>query len=107
MAAYESLVTRSSVREFLEKPVPKEILEKIVYAGHRAATARNLQPWIFVVVTDKESRLNIKNMCPKNGPYIEFAPACICVFCEDTTYYLEDGSAATQNIMNAAHAYGI
>jgi len=107
MAAYELLVKNPCVREFLDKPVPKEIIEKIIYAGHRAATARNLQPWIFVAVTEAESRKNIKNLCPKNGPYIEFAPVCICVFCENTSYYLEDGSAATQNIINAAHSFGL
>lgn len=107
MGFYETLVSRSSVRSFSERQVPKSILEKILYAGHRAATANNVQPWMFVVVTDPEKRKNIKDMCPKNGPYIEFAPVCIAVFCKDVKYFLEDGSAATQNILNAAHSFGL
>jgi len=107
MSAIESLLSRRSVRKFTTRPVPKEFIEKIVAAGHRAATANNIQPWVFVVVTDANDRLKIKNMCPKNGPYIEFAPVCICVFCENVKYYLEDGCAATQNILNAAHFLGL
>lgn len=107
MSLYETLITRRSVREFSDKIVPKEIIEKIIYAGQRAATAMNVQPWIFIVVTDAEKRKAIKNMCPKNGAYIEFAPVCVSVFCEDTKYYLEDGAAASQNILNAAHSFGL
>ena len=37
----------------------------------------------------------------------DFCGACVAVFCKDVTYYLEDGSAATQNLMVAAHAHGL
>lgn len=107
MGLYETLVTRSSVREFSNRHVPKSLIEKILYAGHRAATANNVQPWLFAVVTAPEKRKAIKEMCPKNGPYIEFAPVCIAVFCKDVKYYIEDGSAATQNILNAVHSFGL
>lgn len=107
MTIYETLISRRSIRNFSDKPLSKGIIEKIVYAGHRAANANNLQTWIFIVVTDAQKRKEIKDMCPKNGHYIEFAPVCICVLCEDSTYYIEDGSAATQNILNAAHSLGL
>ncbi len=107
MGSYTNLITRYSVRNFKDTPIPKNIIEKIIYAGHRAATARNAQPWKFVVVTNQEKRIAIKHLCPKNGPFIDIAPVCICVFCEKTTYYLEDGSAASQNILNAANALGL
>jgi len=107
MGLYETLISRTSVRNFSSAPISKEIITKIINAGHHAATARNIQPWLFVVVTDAVRRKAIKDMCPNNGPYIEFAPVCVCVFCENVTYYLEDGSAATQNILNAAHSFGL
>jgi nitroreductase len=107
MGFYDGLISRSSVRNFSNQPVSKEIIKKIIYAGHRAATANNVQPWIFVAVTDAEKRKVVKDMCPQNGPYIEFAPVCIAVFCKEVKYYLEDGSAATQNILNAAHSFGL
>ena len=107
MSGYDILTKRSSCRNFSNRPISKDIIEKIAYAGHRAATARNVQPWIFIAVTDAAARKSIKDMCPKNGPYIELAPVCLCVFCENSTYYLEDGSAATQNILNAAYSFGL
>ena len=62
---------------------------------------KNIQPWHFIVVTDKERRKHIADLTDY-GKFIEQAPVCIAVFCEDTKYYLEDGSAATQNILLAA-----
>jgi len=99
---------RRSVRKFTTQPVDKETVRKIVAAGQRAATARNEQPWLFVAVLDAKNRKAVKDLCPKNGPYIEFAGACVAVFCErENRYWLEDGSAAIQNILNAAHMLGL
>lgn len=41
------------------------------------------------------------------GKFIKNAPACIAVFCEDTKFYLEDGCAATENMLVAATALGL
>ena len=41
------------------------------------------------------------------GRFIADAPVCVVVLCRDTKYYLEDGSAATQNILLAARAHGL
>jgi len=76
MNSYENLITRSSTRNFSDKPVSNDIIKRIVYAGHRAANANNKQIWKFAVITNKQKRLDIKNMCP-NGPYIECAPVCV------------------------------
>ena len=74
--------------------------------GRLAATARNTQPWEFVVVTDAETRKRLGALAT-NGPFIATAPVCIVVLCKEYTYYIEDGSAATQNILLAAHAHGL
>ena len=66
----------------------------------------NLQPWQFVVVTDKSMRAKIAHLTDY-GKFIAGAPACIAVFCQDTKYYLEDGSAAVENILLAATALGL
>ena len=106
MDALEALQTRRSTRSFNDQSISKELLEKIVNAGRLAATARNIQPWKFVVVTNKK---NLKTMASlaDHGRFIDQAPVSIVIFCEDTKYYLEDGSAATQNILIAAHALGV
>lgn len=108
MEAYEALVTRRSTRKFSAKPVTREEVERIVEAGTRAATARNVQAWVFIAVMDAARREGVKKLCPKNGPFIDVAPVCVAVFGErEHAYWLEDGSAATQNILNAAHVLGL
>ena len=106
MDAIECLKTRRSVREYLDTPVPKEIIEDIVDCGRLAASAINIQPWVFIAVTDPAVRKKIADICD-HGKFIEQSPVCIVVFCLDGKYYLEDGSAATQNILNAARAHGL
>ena len=106
MDALEAIATRHSTRAYTNKPVPKETLEKIVDAGRRSATARNVQPWEFVVVTNSEMRKRIADIT-EYGKFIAQSPACIVVFCKDTKYYLEDGCAATENLLIAATALGV
>lgn len=106
MDAIECMKTRRSIRAFQHKPVPKEVIEDIVDCGRLAATAINIQPWMFICVQDKAMLKKIADTTD-HGKFIAQAPVCIAVFCEDTKYYLEDGSAATQNILNAARAYGL
>jgi len=106
MDALEALRTRRSCRRFATKEVGRDRLEQILDAGRLAATARNEQPWEFVVVTDQAARTEIAAMTDY-GPFIADAPVCIAVLATDTKYYLEDGSAATQNMLVAAHALGL
>jgi nitroreductase len=100
------LKIRRSIRSFDKKSIAKNQLERIVDAARFAPTARNLQPWEFVVVTDKE-KLSLLAELAENGRFIAQAEACIGVFSIDTKYFLEDGSAATCNILLAATALGI
>lgn len=106
MDAVECLKTRRSTRSYSTGPVPQQVLEDIVDCGRLAASGNNVQPWRFVVVTDEVTRAELSRIA-EYGKFIADAGACVAVFCEDTKYYIEDGSAATQNILNAAHAHGL
>lgn len=106
MDAMDAIRKRHSVRSFSPGAVPAEMIEKIVDAGRLAPTARNLQPWEFVVVTDRETREAIAGVAT-TGPFIATAPVCVAVFCKETKYFLEDGCAATENIIIAARAHGL
>ena len=106
MDAIEVMKTRRSVRSYRPDPVAKKIIEDLVDCGRLAATGRGIQPWEFVVVTDAGTRAKLAALAT-SGKFIEQAPVCIAVFCEDTTYFLEDGAAATQNILLAARAHGL
>jgi nitroreductase len=106
MDAMTALTTRRCVRKYKPDPVARELLEKIVDAGRLAPTARNVQPWEFVVVTDAERRRKLADIS-EFGKFIADAPACIVVLSKPTKYYLEDGCAATTNMLNAAAALGL
>ncbi|MCM8776181.1 MAG: nitroreductase family protein [Candidatus Omnitrophica bacterium] len=106
MDIFEALAKRCSVRKYENKPVPREILEKLVDAGRRAPSARAVEPWEFVVVTDRGTLTELAKIAT-TGTFIGGAAACIVVFCQETKYYLEDGSAATENILLAAAGLGL
>lgn len=101
MGPLEILKTRRSIREYADKPIAKDLLDKIVDAGRFAPTARNVQPWEFVIVTQPTTLKKLGELAD-NGRFLAQAKACIAVFCADTKYYLEDGCAATCNILLAA-----
>ena len=103
MEAIENIRMRRSIRQFSDKPILKKDLELLVDAGRLAPTARGVQPWEFMVVTHKSFLRKIAELS-ENGRFIAEAAACIAVFCSDTKYYLEDGCAATENILLAATA---
>ena len=106
MENLQLLKSRRSVRAFQDKSISKVELEKIVDAARFAPTARNVQPWEFVVITDK-NKLNMLANLGQNVKFMDQAAAAIVVFSADTNYFLEDGSAATCNILLAATALGI
>jgi nitroreductase len=106
MDAIECMKTRRSIRAFLDQPISRAVVQDIVDCGRLAATANNLQPWVFIAVEDPKLRKQIADVTDW-GKFIAQAPVCIAVFCSNTKYFLEDGSAATQNILNAARAHGL
>lgn len=106
MEVHEALTRRRSVRSFSAKPVPSALIEKLIEAARFAPTARNIQPWEFIAVTGKGMLQELSALAP-NGRFIADAACCIAVFCQETKYYLEDGCAATVNILTAAHALGL
>jgi len=54
MDAIEAIKARASVREYQNKLIAKDLIEKIVDCGRLAPTARMEEPWEFIVVTEKK-----------------------------------------------------
>ncbi|MFH1753950.1 MAG: nitroreductase family protein [Candidatus Omnitrophota bacterium] len=106
MNTYDAIAKRASVRSYKKEPVSKEIIEKLIDAGMRAPTARAVEPWEFVAVTDK-GLLDKLGDIANTGAFIKEAACCIAVFCKETKYYLEDGCAATENILLMAADLGL
>ncbi len=107
MNAIEILKFRRSVRVFQNKEIPKKDLEDLIDVARFSPTARNVQPWEFIVITNSETLTKLSTLGENTRP-LAVAKACIAVFCADSTkYYLEDGCSATVNILNVAAALGI
>ncbi|MDD3839625.1 MAG: nitroreductase family protein [Clostridia bacterium] len=107
MKAITAIKERRSIRKYQKKDIPKDVIEDIVDCARFAASARNEQPWEFIAIKEKRKLKDIANST-ENGKFIEGANACIAVFCKNTAKYkVEDGCAATQNMLVAAKAHGI
>ncbi|MGQ9473854.1 MAG: nitroreductase family protein [Candidatus Caldatribacteriaceae bacterium] len=106
-AILQVIKKRRSIRKYENREIPREILEDLVDCGRLAPTGYNAQPWVFVVVTDKDLKTRIAQLATY-GRFIKEAGACIAVFCrKDAITPLEDACAATENIIIAACAYGL
>jgi len=106
MGAIEAIKGRRSVRRYLPDPVPREIIEDIVDCGRLAPSARNDQPWEFVVVTDRTVREEIA-AAATYGKCIADAPVCVLAFARQTPRHTEDTCAAVENMLIAAYAHGL
>jgi len=106
MEIIEAIKKRRSIRQFQKKPIPPDILESLVDAGRFAATARNEQPWEFIIVRAGEALKKLAALA-ENGRFLADSAACIAVYSRDTKYFLEDGCAATENILIAAASLGL
>jgi len=106
MDAITCLKTRRSIRTYTADAVPAAVIEDLVDCARLAPTAMNRQPWTFVVVQEATTRARIAELTG-HAAFIAQAPVCVAVFCEDGDYWVEDGSAATLNLLNAAHAHGL
>ena len=112
MNAYETILSRRSIRRFQQKPINTELLRKFVNAARVAPSAANLQPLEFFIVTEKD-------MCSKIFETIGWAgyikptwkpgenerpTAYIVILVKDITnkYYLRDVGLASENIVLAA-----
>jgi len=111
-AAIENIMTRTSIRSYTEEPVSDADIETMLRAAMAAPTAMNAQPWQFVVVKDAEKRAKLESEVHVRNA--SKAPLVI-VPCSDPAkikegmpeFWVEDVSAATENLLLAAHALGL
>jgi nitroreductase len=111
---YECILSRASVRAYQTKDVDDESIEKLLRAGMAAPSAIDKRPWHFIVVKDKEMLKQIAEKTP-NARMAANAPLAIVV-CGDMSkaaegnnkeFWIQDVSAATENILLAAHSMGL
>jgi nitroreductase len=100
------IYNRRSVRRYERRPVPDDVLRSVLEAGRQAPSARNLQPYCFIVVRDPE--LKKKLIFSEWNKFIEEAPIVI-VGCGDSRakWAVVDVAIALQNMVIAAEALGL
>lgn len=121
---YEFMNLRRSVREFSDKPVPKEVVENIIRAASTAPSGANKQPWTFCVVSRAELKTKLRKLAEQEEylnyhgrmseswlkdlkplrtdyqkPFIEIAPYLIIVF-KKIYDFLPDGERANNYYVN-------
>jgi len=104
---------RRSANRFLPRAVTDEQLDAVLEAGRWAPSARNSQPWDFVVVTDPALRSQMGAILRDvtwawSG--LAAAPVLIVVAVDparDPAHFVEDGAVAAQNLCLAAHSVGL
>jgi nitroreductase len=103
MDALEAIRKRRSVRSFTGDPIPRQDLETIVDAGRLAASGGNQQPWDFIVVTERAMIDQLKVA----AHWMDKAGAIVAVVLDPSSrWWIEDGSAAIENMLIASTALG-
>ena len=112
-AVIENIMTRTSIRQFTDRQISRDTLDVLVKAGMAAPSAVNKQPWAFVVVTERPVLDSLMAVHPYSNLKTATAAIIVCGDMEKTLegdnqgYWIQDCSAATENILLAAHAYGL
>ncbi len=111
----EGIVRRRTVRDFSDKPVPKDIIENCIKAAGSSPSGANHQPWHFAVVTDPDTKTDIRKAAEEeerllynerapnewlealaplgtdeNKPFLEIAPYLIVIFAESYSLDTDD-----------------
>lgn len=101
MDTFTCIRTRREIRDYLDKDVPDEVLQRILEAGRLAPSSKNSQPWHFIVIRNKESLKKISELTP-TGAHIAKAPFAIAVLMDGAKLPEIDGTRAIQNMILAA-----
>lgn len=106
------IITRRSVKKYLDKPVATELIEEIVKAGTYAPTGRNMQSPIILAVTNKQlrdrlSEINAEILGAKSDPFYGAPVVLVVLVKKDVRTRVYDGSVVMENLMLAAHSLGL
>ena len=111
MEAIEAILTRKSVRKFLDKEIEPEKLDLLMKAAMSAPSAINKQPWCFYIVKSEEKKAEVN----KYVTFGKYDSPVIIIPCTNDLHAIPlahdlmycDLGAATQNILLAAHDLGL
>lgn len=107
----DSILKRRSIRKYKDIKVNDEVVENLLRAAMAAPSAGNEQPWEFVVLRDKEVMKKITEIHPYSKMLLNSDVAIVVCGDEEKEvfkgYWVQDCSAATENILLAAQDMGL
>src|SRR5438309_9168731 len=105
MDAYLAAVAKREVREYTDRPLPEDVLTKILQAGRATGSAKNSQPWRFIILKDRQHRHDLADamMAPRN---LDRCAVAVAVVLLNERLRFDAGRLA-QNMMVAAWALGV
>ena len=106
MDVFDAIRTLLAVRGYQNKPIPEEVVRRIVEAGRLTGSGMNRQPWHFVVVRD-EGTLRRLGALASSGSYVAQAPLAVVVATDKTRFAVSDASRAIQSMLLAGWADGV
>jgi nitroreductase len=106
MDTFETVRTVLAVRLYRDKPIPAEVVRRIVESAWLTASSRNGQPWHFIVVEDREMLKKLGALA-RTGTYIAQAPLAIVVAMNQSPYAISDASRAIQSMILTAWSEGV
>jgi nitroreductase len=106
MDVFDAVRTVLAVRQYTDRPVPDDVIGRVVDAARLTASASNQQPWHFVVVRDRET-LKALGGAVRSGPYIAGAAFAVVVAIGRTRHAESDASRAIQSMVLTAWDAGV
>src|SRR3569833_1120930 len=98
MEVFEAIRTMQAVRDYQDRPVPEDVLHRVLEAGRLTASGMNAQPWHFIVVQDPETR-RLLGAPATPGPYIAVAPVAFAGAVDLTRLAVSDASRAIHSML--------
>jgi nitroreductase len=106
MDTFETIRTMLAIRRYQDKPIPEATLRRVVEAGRLTGSAKNLQPWHFVVIQDRKTLQKLGALA-RTGAHVAQAAAAVGIAVEKTPFAVSDASRAIQSMLLAAWADGV
>ena len=106
MDVFETVRTVLAVRAYQDKPIPAEVVRRIVESAWLTASSINGQPWHFIVVENRDTLKELGALA-RTGPYIAQAPLAVVVAMDKSPYAVSDASRAIQSMILTAWSEGV
>jgi nitroreductase len=103
---FDTIRTLLAVRRYQARPVPDDVIRRIVEAGRLTGSGMNGQPWHFIVVREADTLRRLGALA-SSGSYVAQAPLAVVVATDRSRFAVSDASRAIQSMLLAAWADGV